>query len=83
MRSERYGDPMLKYLQKQNKGSKGSKGGRARCQFTAPPNRFGIAAGFRWDGVSRTNDFEARLLRKGKEGEASAEAAYKWSVEDM
>ena len=62
----------------------GGKGkGKPRCPHTAPKNRFGIPAGYRWDGVNRTNGFEGRLLRQAKEGEAAAEARYKWSVEDM
>jgi|EP01046_Picozoa_sp_COSAG06_P044649 pre-mRNA-splicing factor CWC26 len=59
------------------------KGQRPKCKHHAPKNRFGIAPGYRWDGVDRTNGFEGRLLRQGKEGEAAAEARYKWSVEDM
>jgi hypothetical protein len=31
----------------------------------------------------RTNGWEGKLLRQGKEKEAASEAAYKWSVEDM
>ena len=34
------------------------------CKFTAPPNRFGILAGHRWDGVDRGNGYERRYLDK-------------------
>ena len=78
---ERWGDPMMGMIKKAGGGAKGK--GKPRCPHTAPKNRFGIPPGYRWDGVNRTNGFEGRLLRQAKEGEAAAEARYKWSVEDM
>jgi pre-mRNA-splicing factor CWC26 len=49
----------------------------------APPNRFSIQPGYRWDGVDRSNGFEANWFRKQAERAANAAEAYKWSTEDM
>ena len=47
------------------------------------PNRFGIPAGYRWDGEDRGNGFEKRLLLKRSSDKANSEAKYMWSVADM
>ena len=72
-----------RYIAKNKAKTKGQKAARPVCKFRAPSNRFGIKPGYRWDGVLRSNGWEAKISRQGKEGEAKAEAAYKWSVEDM
>lgn len=49
----------------------------------APPNRYQLKPGPRWDGVDRSNGFEKQYYESLSTKKAFNEAAYKWSVEDM
>lgn len=61
-----FNDPMAKVLKKKknDKIKKISIKLGKLCKYTAPPNRFEIKAGHRWDGVDRGNGYERRYLEK-------------------
>eukprot|EP00826_Nyctotherus_ovalis_P063563 TRINITY_DN9324_c0_g1_i1.p1 TRINITY_DN9324_c0_g1~~TRINITY_DN9324_c0_g1_i1.p1 ORF type:complete len:297 (+),score=107.19 TRINITY_DN9324_c0_g1_i1:63-953(+) len=76
----RFGDPMRDLI-----GQKKQKEGVIvfSSKFKAPPNRYGIQPGHRWDGVDRGNGFEKKLLLARNERVANEADAYKWRTEDM
>ncbi|RIA89180.1 Pre-mRNA-splicing factor of RES complex-domain-containing protein [Glomus cerebriforme] len=79
---ERWNDPAEMFLTK--KKNKKKAGDRPRYQGPpAPPNRFNIQPGFRWDGIDRSNGYERQYFEKRNTRAALASEAYKWSVEDM
>ncbi|KAG7398324.1 bud site selection protein [Phytophthora boehmeriae] len=49
----------------------------------APPNRFGIQPGYRWDGVVRGTNWEEKIMMKQNASTAISEEAYKYAVADM
>eukprot|EP00636_Phaeomonas_parva_P015127 CAMPEP_0118878822 /NCGR_PEP_ID=MMETSP1163-20130328/18696_1 /TAXON_ID=124430 /ORGANISM="Phaeomonas parva, Strain CCMP2877" /LENGTH=358 /DNA_ID=CAMNT_0006814769 /DNA_START=68 /DNA_END=1144 /DNA_ORIENTATION=- len=75
-------DPMLAYMQK--KRAEGKAAGRPQYAGPpAPPNRFGIKPGYRWDGVDRGTGFEARLLAKDSKDKIARERSYRSRAADM
>lgn len=65
----RWGDPMEGLLRKKDKVAKRKR--RVYQGPPAPPNRFGIMPGPRWDGQDRSNGFETKLFRMRADREAS------------
>jgi pre-mRNA-splicing factor CWC26 len=82
---EREDDPMAEYIRsKEDTLEPGSQKPKPKYRGPpAPPNRYGILPGARWDGVDRSNGFEKRFYESLNAKKARAEEAYKWSVEDM
>ncbi|OXM80848.1 pre-mRNA-splicing factor CWC26 [Cryptococcus neoformans Bt63] len=76
---ERWNDPAAAFLTKKKK-----KGPR-RPKYEGPwaPNRFGIAPGFRWDGVDRSNGFEKKYFQAQNTRARREYEHNQWSVEDM
>lgn len=50
---------------------------------SAPPNRFSIQPGYRWDGVVRGTGWEEKLLLRQNKQSAVSEKAYRYAVADM
>jgi len=80
---ERSEDPMLKYMQKQKKKTHSNLPQYPEYKGTAPPNRFGLRPGYRWDGVDRSTGFEKKLFESKNSRKALAHEAHMWSTEDM
>jgi len=81
---ERSEDPMLKYIQKKQTKAKSGLPQYPKYKGPAPPpNRFGIAPGYRWDGVVRSTGFEKKLFESQNSRKALVEEAHMWSTEDM
>lgn len=77
---ERWNDPAAQFLTKPSTG--GATGGKKMYKGAAPPNRYGIRPGHRWDGVDRSNGFERQWFEARNRRERNAGLAYEWQMDE-
>jgi len=84
---ERWDDPAAAFLRKKESGTEEVRVGAKRLKRVvpvylgaAPPNRFGIRPGYRWDGVDRSNGFEKTWFRKQNERRAEKDEWDRWEA---
>ncbi|KAH7327833.1 Pre-mRNA-splicing factor of RES complex-domain-containing protein [Stachybotrys elegans] len=80
---ERWNDPMMQYLgQEKEKSGKGKASKRRPVYMgAAPPNRYGIKPGYRWDGVDRGTGFEAERFKAINRRERNKDLDYSWQMD--
>lgn len=83
---DRWNDPMAQFLAPEEVKVKGRKTGAAGRRPTykgpAPPNRYGIKPGYRWDGVDRSNGFEAERFKAINRRERNKGLEYAWQMDE-
>ncbi|GAA5960408.1 hypothetical protein JCM21900_003542 [Sporobolomyces salmonicolor] len=80
---ERWNDPAANFLTKTKTKDKKKSKFPPYTGPAPPPNRFGIAPGYRWDGVDRSNGWEAKYMQKKNARSMHTAAAHAFSTEDM
>lgn len=85
----RWNDPMAQFLggddtraRGAKSGKKGAKSGRPVYKGAAPPNRYGIRPGYRWDGVDRSNGFEGERFKAINRRERNKGLDYSWQMDE-
>ncbi|KAK4458931.1 putative pre-mRNA splicing protein [Cladorrhinum samala] len=84
---ERWNDPMAQFMVGDTGGGTGKKkkggvGRRPVYKGAAPPNRYGIKPGYRWDGVDRGNGFEAERFKAINRREMNKGLEYAWQMDE-
>ncbi|KAF3022026.1 hypothetical protein E8E14_012476 [Neopestalotiopsis sp. 37M] len=81
----RWGDTMADMIGTSTSATAGGKKkskGRPIYQGAAPPNRYGIRPGYRWDGVDRGNGWEAERFRAMNRVERNKNLEYNWQMDE-
>ncbi|KAG6284859.1 hypothetical protein E4U09_007655 [Claviceps aff. purpurea] len=81
----RWDDPALHFREEgKHRVAKARQGSVRRPFFTgaAPPNRYGIKPGYRWDGVDRGIGFEAGRFRAINRRDALRNLDYSWQLDE-
>lgn len=90
----RWNDPMAQFLGGEDEGASGGGGSatsgktgkktsrRPVYKGAAPPNRYGIRPGYRWDGVDRSNGFEAERFKAINRRDRNKGLEYSWQMDE-
>ncbi|KAK7431393.1 Pre-mRNA-splicing factor cwc26 [Neonectria magnoliae] len=81
---DRWNDPMMQFLaEKKGIGAKGKNSKRKPVYAgAAPPNRYGIKPGYRWDGVDRGNGFEGERFKAINRRERNKGLDFSWQMDE-
>ncbi|KPM40099.1 hypothetical protein AK830_g6484 [Neonectria ditissima] len=81
---DRWNDPMMQFMaEKKAAGGKSKKSKRKPVYAgAAPPNRYGIKPGYRWDGVDRGNGFEGERFKAINRRERNKGLDYSWQMDE-
>ncbi|KAI9745502.1 MAG: Pre-mRNA-splicing factor cwc26 [Claussenomyces sp. TS43310] len=82
-RRERWNDPAAQFLSDRKGGTGGGGKGVSKKVYTgaAPPNRYGIRPGHRWDGVDRGNGWEAERFKEINRRTRNKELDFAWQID--
>ena len=67
------------------RGAEGGEGGGVKKRVylgAAPPNRYGIKPGWRWDGVDRGNGFEKEWFQARGKKTRMEDLSYQWQMDE-
>jgi pre-mRNA-splicing factor CWC26 len=81
---DRWNDPAAKFLSTTKKSGSSSRvtGGKPTYQGAFQPNRYGIRPGHRWDGVDRSNGFEAKWFAARNKVKDRENLEYAWQMDE-
>lgn len=80
---ERWNDPMMHFMSSRKTGNKDKSSKRGpNYAGAAPPNRYGIKPGYRWDGVDRGNGFEGTRFKAINRRERHMGLEYSWQLDE-
>lgn len=81
---QRWNDPMTQFMAESETKKAGGKASKRKPVYAgaAPPNRYGIKPGYRWDGVDRGNGFEAERFKALNRRERNKGLEYEWQMDE-